>query len=71
VKEGEEKWLVGKVEQFVAEAETEPVPAQEQLDNLYVLLGALRVLGMDGAAQSFLERVTALKVKLANTDKAG
>ena len=71
VKESEEKWLVGKVEQFVAEAEAQPVPTKDQLDNLYVLLGALRVLGLDGAAQSFLERMTALKAKLANTDKAG
>jgi len=71
VKDSEEKWLVGKVEQFVAEAEAQPVPMQEQLDNLYVLLGALRVLGLDGAAQSFLERITALKAKLANTDKTG
>jgi len=71
VKEGEEKWLVGKVEQFVHEAEAEPVPTQEQLDNLYVLLGALRVLGLDGAAQSFMERLTVLKTKLTETDKAG
>jgi hypothetical protein len=71
VKEGEEKWLVGKMEQFVTEAEKEPVPNKDQIDNIYVLLGALRVLGLDGAAQSFMERVTALKAKQANTDKAG
>ena len=71
VKEGEEKWLVGKVEQLFAEAEAEPVPTAEQVENIYVLLGALRVLGLDGAAQSFLERVSALKEKQASTDKAG
>lgn len=71
VKEGEEKWLVGKVEQFVTEAEKEPVPTREQLNNLQVLLTALQILGLDGAAQSFMERVTALKTKAANTDKAG
>ena len=71
VKEGEEKWLVGKVEQFMLEAEAAPVPTQEQIDNLYVLLGALRVLGLDGAAQSFMERISALKSKAATTDKAG
>jgi SOS-response transcriptional repressor LexA len=65
VKEAEEKWLVGKVEQFFAEAEAEQLPTQEQLDNLYVLLGALRVLGLSGAAQSFMERLTALKTKAA------
>jgi len=63
VKEAEEKWLVGKVEQFFAEAEAAPVLQQAHLDTLYVLLGALRVLDLDGAAQSFMERVRALKAK--------
>src|SRR5580765_1709135 len=71
VKEGEEKWLVGKVERFFAEAEAEPVPTADQLENIYVLLGALRVLGLDGAAQSFIERLSALKTKQAETAKAG
>lgn len=71
VKEGEEKWLVAKVEQFFKEAEAEQIPTREQIDNLYVLLGALRVLSLEGAAQSFMERLSALKTKLATTDKAG
>jgi hypothetical protein len=65
VKATEEKWLVGKVEQFFAEAEAEVLPLEAQMDNLYVLLGALRVLGLDGAAQSFMERLSALKIKAA------
>jgi SOS-response transcriptional repressor LexA len=64
-KAGEEKWLVAKVEQFMAEAEAAPLVEQAHVDNLYVLLGALRVLGLDGAAQSFMERLSALKIKLA------
>lgn len=71
VKDAEEKWLVGKVEQFFKEAESEPVPTPEQLDNIRILLAALRVLELEGAAQSFMERWNALKAKLANTDKAG
>lgn len=71
VKEGEEKWLVGKVEQFFKDAEAEPIAVPEQLENIYVLLGALRVLGLDGAAQSFMERLQTLKTKQATTDKAG
>jgi len=70
VKEGEEKWLVAKVEQFMAEAEAEPSLQSAHLDNLYVLLGALRVLGLDGAAQSFMERMAALKTKLAEQPTA-
>lgn len=65
VKPGEEKWLVEKVEQFFADAEAEVVLQVAHIDNLYVLLGALRVLGLDGAAQSFTERMSALKLKLA------
>jgi hypothetical protein len=71
VKEGEEKWLVGKVEQFFKEAETEPVPTKEHLDNLYVLLGALQILNLQAAASSFVDRLSVLKAKAENTDKAG
>lgn len=71
VKEGEEKWLVAKVEQCFREAETPLIPGKEQLENLYILLAALRVLGLDGAASSFTQRLTDLKTKAAQTDKAG
>lgn len=71
VKAGEEKWLVGKVEQLFLEAEAQPVPQDEHIDNLYVLLGALRVLGMEGAAQSFMERLGALKAQQAESATAG
>lgn len=65
VKAGEEKWLVEKVEGLVAEAESGLSVEQSQIDDLYVLLGALRVLGLEGAAQSFVPRLTALKVRLS------
>jgi SOS-response transcriptional repressor LexA len=71
VKVGDEKWLVGKVEQFFKDAEAEISLQQQHLDNLYVLLGALRVLGLDSAAQSFTERLSSLKVKLAQNTTAG
>jgi repressor LexA len=71
VKVGEEKWLVAKVEQFFKGAEAEVSLQQSHLDNLYVLLGALRVLGLDAAAQSFTTRLTALKSKLAQNTTAG
>jgi len=71
VKVGEEKWLVGKVEQFFKEAEEDISLQQTHLDNLYVLLGALRVLGLEGAAQSFTERLSGLKTKLAQSSTVG
>jgi repressor LexA len=58
----EEKWLVEKVEHAFTQAES---LGREQLlaslDNLQVLVGALKVLGIEGAAQSFTPRLNALK----------
>lgn len=60
VSESDGKWLVKKVEQFFEEAENSQ-PTKEQVDNLYVMVGALKVLGIEGAAQSFIPRLTKLK----------
>jgi SOS-response transcriptional repressor LexA len=65
VKAGEEKWLVGKVEQLFTETEASELPDQVQLEKIQVLLAALHVLGLQGAAQSFSERFAALKEKAA------
>ena len=61
IKPGEEKWLVEKVEHLFGELEQAQGVAAEQLDHLYVLVGALKVLGLDGAAQSFIPRLSVLK----------
>jgi SOS-response transcriptional repressor LexA len=58
----EEKWLVEKVEHVFTQAES--LGSEEirtSLDQLAVLIGALKVLGLDGAAQSFTPRLNALK----------
>lgn len=62
IKPGEEKWLVEKVEHAFVQLETLGGELKEtSIDHLYVLLGALKVLGLDGAAQSFMPRLTELK----------
>jgi repressor LexA len=61
IKPGEEKWLVEKVDYFFKQAESGGKPDQRAIDELYVLIGALKVLGLDGAAQSFIPRLTGLK----------
>jgi SOS-response transcriptional repressor LexA len=62
----EEKWLVEKIEHAFSEAERNVNNlAQNNVDNLYVLIGALKVLGMEGAAQSFMPRLNTLKQMLA------
>ncbi len=66
VKETEEKWLVNKVDNYFDMAEKSGQIAQAKLDELYVLIGALKVLGLEGAAQSFIPRLTALKKRTKN-----
>lgn len=61
----EEKWLVEKVEHAFQQIENLGELAENSLDHLYVLLGALKVLGLEGAAQSFMPRLTALKQRQA------
>jgi SOS-response transcriptional repressor LexA len=61
----EEKWLIEKVEHAFAQIENLGEPAESNLDQLYVLIGALKVLGLEGAAQSFIPRLTALKQRQA------
>ena len=58
---GEEKWLVEKVEHAFQQMEQAGDDAKADLDHLYVLVGALKVLGLEGAAQSFAPRLSALK----------
>ncbi len=64
IKPSEEKWLVEKVEHHFAERERSGQLAEGHLDHLYVLVGALKVLGLEGAAQSFVPRLTALKQRI-------
>ncbi len=64
IKPSEEKWLVEKVEYFFAELERGGAIAEAALDQLYVLVGALRVLGLEGAAQSFIPRLSTLKERV-------
>jgi repressor LexA len=61
LKASEEKWLVQKVELFFKEAEAMPAPSERDFDKLYILIGALKVLGLDGAAQGFTARLSELK----------
>lgn len=61
VKEGDEKWLVEKINYYFKQAEENKQLKESQIDQLYVLVGALKVLGLEGAAQSFMPRLSELK----------
>lgn len=67
VKASEEKWLVGKIELYFADAEKKPALTEQEIDRLYVLTGALKVLGLDGAANAYVSRLSAIKNKLDNS----
>lgn len=64
IKPHEEKWLVEKVEYRFSQAEQNGILQEAELDALYVLIGSLKVLGLDGAAQSFIPRLTELKARV-------
>jgi repressor LexA len=62
----QEKWLVKQIEARFVDLEGQPRPKADDLDNLYVLVGALKVLGLDGAAHAFVPRLSTLKDKSVN-----
>jgi SOS-response transcriptional repressor LexA len=63
IKPEEERWLVKKVEYYFEKVEAASAVETSLLDELYVLVGALNVLGLSGAAQSFIPRLSELKNK--------
>lgn len=63
IKASEEKWLVSRVDLQFSQAEQGRLD-QKQIDELYVLVGALRVLGLEGAAGSFISRLSRLKKQI-------
>lgn len=68
IKASEEKWLVDKIEMFFKEVEAAPKVLEHELDQLYVLIGALKVLGVEGAANSFIARLSELKKRSAENE---
>ncbi len=66
IKETDEKWLVGKVEKLFLDAEAGAFPEPHQVEDISTVLSAMRVLGLDAAAQSFGPRLQ----KLMETEKA-
>lgn len=65
IKLADEKWLVDLIEaRFRQLEESTESGIQKELDSLYVLVGALKVLDLEGAAQSFMPRLSALKKQL-------
>ena len=64
----EEKWLVEKVEHLLTQAESGAVVVSGDVADLATLIGALKVLGLESAAQSFSQRFASLKTRLVDTE---
>lgn len=61
ITETQEKWLIERVDGMLSETEKAEVPAEKSIDDIYVLIGALHVLGMDDAVRAFVPRLTEAK----------
>lgn len=61
IKPAEEKWLMQKIDHFFHEAEQNGQNDPIVLGNLQTLINALKVLGLDGAAQSYIARLSKLR----------
>lgn len=64
VKPADEKWLVELIATKFDQVEAEAKPAGNRVDELYVLTGALKVLGFESASNSFAERLATVRKKL-------
>lgn len=63
IKESEEKWLVERVDAMLRQLEEAPKPEEKGIDDVYVMIGALHVLGMDDAVRALVPRLTEVKRK--------
>ena len=64
IKASEEKWLVDLIDNKFKLAEEHARIEQYEMDSLYVLVGALRVMELEGAYSSFLPRIAVLRERL-------
>lgn len=63
VTKAEEKWLIDRIEAKFKEFET--APTDKKRDDLFVLVGALHVLGLDEAVEAYKSRLPKIQ---PNTD---
>lgn len=61
INEREEKWLVERVDNMLHGLEEAASPEEKTIDDIYVLIGALHVFGLDDAVRAFVPRLTAVK----------
>ncbi len=67
ISEREEKWLVERVDNMLHGLEEAETPEEKSIDDIYVLIGALHVLGLDDAVRAFVPRLTEVKKRSNQT----
>lgn len=70
LQQGNEHWLVNKIEEFFLGIEDAETVEEEAFDQLTVLLHALHILGFETAAQNFAPRLAAAKQIHQKTHKS-
>lgn len=70
VSESEEKWFITRVDTMLKALESSPAPAEKDIDDIYVLIGALHVFGLNDAVRGFVPRLTDVKKKSNEADKS-
>lgn len=63
IEASQEKWLVDRINTMLETLESDSKPQEKVIDDVYVLIGALHVLGLDDAVRSFVPRLTEVKKK--------
>ncbi|PID30800.1 hypothetical protein CR973_00970 [Candidatus Saccharibacteria bacterium] len=61
IKPAQEKWLTEKVEKLFQDIETQAIATPNQLEDIAVVLAALRVLGLESVSQHFAARLAAIR----------
>ncbi len=64
ITEAQSKWLVKLIQARFELAELDNTITQKQVDELYVLVGVLKVIGLEDAAISFMPRLNDLRERL-------
>lgn len=64
--EAEEKWLVGEIERQFGIYESGEIQEQSKLDELYVLVGALKILGLQGPFTVYANRLKQIQAGVNN-----
>lgn len=61
IEESQEKWLIERIDSMLKQLEEASSPQEKAIDDVYVLIGALHVLGLDDAVRAFVPRLTEVK----------